>query len=242
MIPTRESGAKPPLGGSPAAAPGIVAQFVDILASRKASDRTFNPWRDVCRYDLAADGPAARRRRLEAHLTCEARILLVGEAPGYQGARYSGIPFTSERLLTERGIPRVGRTARFTNRTRSFTEPSATIVWGYLEHIGIAHTAVLWNAFPFHPYRGEPLTNRTPDRSEVSEQLEILGDLLALYPDAAIAAVGNVADALLTRIAGKRLRVKLRHPARGGARLFGTQLAAWTREIGIASPPAELLF
>jgi uracil-DNA glycosylase len=219
--------------------PQLITRFVAALASRPAPDRTFNPWRDTCQYDVTGEGPAGRRARLTAHLECSPRIVLVGEAPGFQGARYSGVAFTSERLLCERGIPRVGRTNRFTTPVRAFNEPSATIVWGALDDLGIASSAVLWNAFPFHPFDDGPLTNRTPKPKEVRAQLEVLSDLLALYPDAEIGAIGNIADGLLARVAGARPRTKLRHPARGGATLFRANLADWTRSIGVAVAPGN---
>lgn len=59
----------------------------------------FNPWWERCPKDSANNGPGHRLARLEAHLDCEARWILVGEAPGYQGCRYSGIAFTSERIF-----------------------------------------------------------------------------------------------------------------------------------------------
>ena len=45
---------------------------------------------------------ALLRTRLSSYLRrqTDSPILLVGEAPGYRGARISGIPFTSERQLT----------------------------------------------------------------------------------------------------------------------------------------------
>jgi len=45
-------------------------------------------------------GADVRRARLRAYLESrgDAPLLLVGEAPGYRGARVSGVPFTSERL------------------------------------------------------------------------------------------------------------------------------------------------
>src|SRR6266436_8595266 len=68
--------------------------FVEELAAAEIG-ATFNFYRE---------GPRSRllRRRLAGYLAARehARFLLVGEAPGYRGARVSGLPFTSERQLT----------------------------------------------------------------------------------------------------------------------------------------------
>jgi hypothetical protein len=55
-------------------------------------------------YNQYADSPL-RRRRLADYLDRRRRasIVLVGEAAGYNGARVSGIAFTSERQLTGAG-------------------------------------------------------------------------------------------------------------------------------------------
>lgn len=48
----------------------------------------FNPWRQACAHDTQDNGPEARTERLAAHLDCpRPRALLIGEAPGYLGAR-----------------------------------------------------------------------------------------------------------------------------------------------------------
>ena len=71
--------------------------FVDDLA-RARIGATYNQY---------AAGPRAEllRSRLGTYLASRsgAPILLVGEAPGYRGARVSGVPFTSERQLTGAG-------------------------------------------------------------------------------------------------------------------------------------------
>ena len=60
----------------------------------------------TCNFYRDGAGAESRRGRLAAYLDArhDARVLLVGEAAGYRGARVSGIPFTSERQLT--GAPR----------------------------------------------------------------------------------------------------------------------------------------
>ena len=48
----------------------------------------FNPWRDACPFDTDENGPEARISRLARHLECDARLVLVGEAPGLPLLRY----------------------------------------------------------------------------------------------------------------------------------------------------------
>src|SRR4051795_12216108 len=66
--------------------------------SRADIGTTFNQYRDGDRAPLL-------RRRLRSYLEerWDAPLLLVGEAPGYRGARVSGIPFASERQLSGSG-------------------------------------------------------------------------------------------------------------------------------------------
>ncbi|MET0290726.1 MAG: uracil-DNA glycosylase, partial [Steroidobacteraceae bacterium] len=66
-------------------------RFLDLLSDSPAGP-VFNPWmqRDAG-TDLARDAAADRRARLIAHLDCKARLVLVGEGAGYQGAHVSGI-------------------------------------------------------------------------------------------------------------------------------------------------------
>ena len=68
--------------------------FVERLAAARIGG-TFNQYAES----------RLRRERLARYLRDRrrARLLLVGEAPGYRGARVSGIPFTSERQLTGTG-------------------------------------------------------------------------------------------------------------------------------------------
>lgn len=62
----------------------------------------FNPWADADPSDSdIVRAPAARLARLRAHLDCSPEYLLIGEAPGYQGCRFSGVPFASEALVLE---------------------------------------------------------------------------------------------------------------------------------------------
>lgn len=181
----------------------------------------FNPWRDVDALDIhGEDAPAGRLERLRQHFTGHPTLLLVGEAPGYQGCRFTGVPFTSEALVCAGSIPRVPAIARLTTRPLPWSEPSARIVWKALYEHRVAESTVLWNTFPFHPHReGEPHSNRAPTAHEVDSQADILRAVVAQFPGVRVIAVGRIAEATL-----KRLHIgvvaALRHPSMGGAPAF----------------------
>jgi uracil-DNA glycosylase len=148
------------------------------------------------------DGPGAalRRDRLAAYLEqrADAAILLVGEAPGYRGARVSGVPFTSERQLTGTGP----------------AEATATIVQRVLAELGATESVLLWNVVPTHP--GTETTNRVPSREEIAA-----GSTFAFELARGRRAIG------VGRIAAQTLGAPyVRHPSHGGARDFAESLAA----------------
>ena len=194
----------------------------------------YNPWRETCVHDTPDNGPEARTERLAAHLDCpHPRALLIGEAPGYQGCRYSGVAFTSERLLLEGAIPRIAAPAgRLTTRPLPFSEPSATIVWKALYAQGLAESVILWNAVQLHPHRPDaPWTNRTPTPEEVALGRPGLEVLRAAFPEVPILAVGQKAAGLLEAM-GLPVAAVLRHPANGGATRFAQGLAEWVNDVG----------
>ena len=187
----------------------------------------FNPWRDVCPHDAVGNGPAEKLQRLALHLDCEPKFILVGEAPGYQGCRYSGIAFTSEKLLGKGAIPRIPvLSGRLSTRALPFSEPSATIVWKTLYQLGIAEKTILWNALQLHPYRADNLwSNRTPTPAEISLGAPALKLLLAAFPCAKLVAVGKKSEALMLEM-GIATIASVRHPANGGATKFASGLQA----------------
>lgn len=186
-----------------------------------------NPWLDLCHTDLREDAHLLRRERLMRHMsTPNPRLLIIGEAPGYQGCRYSGIAFTSERLLLERAIPGMSGLdgERITDRHKPWSEPSATIVWGALHQFGLESNTIMFNAVPWHPegIRGAH-SNRTPTAVEQADGRRHLTAFLAIYQGVRVAALGNTASTALADLGVAH--TKLRHPANGGATLFREGLA-----------------
>lgn len=228
-----------------------VEDFVHDLGRARPSGTVFNPWRE---WDPDMDvwhepAPMMRQERLARHLSIRPLLVLVGEAPGYQGCRYSGVPFTSERLIVEDRIPRVSElhhwprvefpdrihpatVEHITKRAKPWSEPSATIVWKALYEFGLAYTTVMWNAFPFHPHRdGVPLSNATPTVEQLLEGREWLIRFLELpnIKFAEVLPVGNKAASMLEGL--RRFPFVVRHPANGGAPKFREQLATYARKV-----------
>jgi hypothetical protein len=195
-----------------------------------------NPYRDC---DPALDRPGAPRRRqanLEAYLerVGRPRLILLGEALGFRGGRFSGIAFTSERQLAgdeDRRLPWAGPPFQPTSTHPDlWLEPSGSIVWGALG--GDPRGVLLWNAFPWHPHGDKgPLSNRAPERRMLSDNLHVLERLLAETPGARVVAVGRTAQAALGLL-GVEVHA-VRHPAHGGAEIFRCQLAP------LLAPPAQ---
>lgn len=216
-----------------------VRSFMRALTRLSAFPEVFNPWRDHDeQYDETAEAPTIRAANLSAYL-CErvdkAQLILIGEAPGYRGCKFSGIAMTSERILLGsqakiapqhvfNGPKR--RTSTPAACPQGFIEPTASIVWSLLLGLGVdPRSFILWNAFPCHPYKGsDRLTNRKPLPTELTACAHILPDLLELAPGAALVAVGRVAEGALDTLSLPYSAV--RHPAMGGASAFRAGIKA----------------
>ena len=204
-----------------AASQADIKKFIHAISLPKHA-RMFNPWSEQSDSDLDLNAHRLRQERLFRHLSApNPKLVLIGEAAGYQGCRFSGIPFTSERLILEGKIPRIDQVwaKRISSRTRPWSEPSATIVWKILGELGLTESTVLFNAVPWHPEgkRG-PLSNRSPTSKEKGEGSHYLNHFLSLFPNIPVAALGNIASGTLTEL--NIAHTKVRHPAYGGATKF----------------------
>ena len=189
------------------------------------SPTLFNPWRDRSTDDEPCNGPDARLARLAAHLDCDPKFILCGEAPSHRGCRHSGIAFTSECQLLAGGIPRISKmNHRLTSGDKPYFERSAMIVWDELYRLRIEKRTILWNALQMHPHKPEnPQSNRTPTSEEVKKGKPALKMLVREFPSAKVVAVGRKAERSLKSM-GIVPAASVRHPANGGATKFEQEL------------------
>jgi len=80
----------------------LLEHFIRML-KKSPSGAVFNPWWEVDKQnDVGPNSPAIRRKQLRAYLRKrigKAKLAVIGEALGYRGGHFSGIPMTSERML-----------------------------------------------------------------------------------------------------------------------------------------------
>jgi uracil-DNA glycosylase len=186
----------------------------DLLSElpRLRIGETFNQYADEGPDDLPG-AAAIRLANLRAYLAerAGADVVCLGEAGGYQGMRWSGIAFTSERDLLRWGPPYA-----VTCSARRWSEPSGTIVHKVLAELGAECRVILWNTVPTHPHRpGEPLSNRRPTTAEVEAGAPLAMRLVELIQPRIVVAVGRIAESVLPPGTAY-----VRHPANAGGPAF----------------------
>lgn len=196
----------------------LEANVFDQPSSSEGEAPFFNPY---CTVDEACDLPEAdriRRDNLSAYFQSipgDPRILVLGEAPGWRGCRFSGVPFTSEALLVGGDLPFAGKQSSL--RKVPYSEATATLFWKGMSFLPFPFLA--WNCVPVHPHQpGKPLSNRRPSRDELKRFGMILAGVIGILRPDRIIAVGRTAENVLLDF---ELRpFTLRHPSHGGARKF----------------------
>jgi hypothetical protein len=211
-------------------------KLFDLLVEFQ-DDGVFNQYRDAADDLDRPDGAAIRRANLRRYLErfSGAAYVLVGEAAGYAGCRFSGIPFTGEaQLVGPECLPWAcdAGLARSSAGGEPWRERSGTMVW---QALGDRRDCVLWNAFPWHPFDpaqggafdDERLSNRRPRRGEMRQAHGVLRHFLSLFPRAEVLAIGRVSQRALREI-GLEMPY-IRHPSHGGKTAFTQGLEALPR-------------
>jgi uracil-DNA glycosylase len=148
----------------------VIDNFFRLLKASPPG-AVFNPWWQVDKEnDVDRNAPAIRRRHLRAYLRerlSGVKLVVIGEALGYRGGHFSGIPMTSERILLRKkndivaalcegrnlygsaghgghrpplqiiGSIKARRTSKREQCPDGFSEPTATIVWDSLLSLGV---------------------------------------------------------------------------------------------------------
>jgi uracil-DNA glycosylase len=197
-------------------------QWLDDLSNMPGSATSENL------YSLETPEGRVRRANLEEYFRrmflSTPRVIVVGEAPGYQGTRRTGVPFGSEHHIS--GASEVTFFEGQSGFRRAFDdlrirkEPTSTVMWRTISQC--RELPLLWAVYPLHPHQsGNVESNRTPTRSEVQSFKSHLVELIDILQIETVIALGNVAKTTLGEL---NIAVKVRHPSRGGASIFARQL------------------
>ena len=190
----------------------------DKVFTVPSTEVLFNQYKDVAPAVDLPDAASIRRANLKNYLrsfTSIPHILVVGEAPGAWGCRFSGVPFTSEVQLSDSVLPFVGHQS--SRNSSPYSEVTAKIFW----HVMLPYHPrfLAWNCVPFHPHKeGAPLSIRNPTRNEIRIYSSILLELIQLLNPRYIVAIGQKSKFALDHLGVTSLYV--RHPSRGGAKAF----------------------
>jgi uracil-DNA glycosylase len=205
----------------------LLDQLFELLTGYEG-DGAFNQYRDLDPALGRPGAPSIRRRNLRRYLESFSRAsyLLVGEAAGYAGCRFSGIPFTGEAQIV--GPERLPWAQDLDLRQSSLGEPwrerSGTIVWQAFDG---RQDCALWNAFPWHPFDAEPLSNRKPTQQELDSAIPILRCVLSLFEAAQVFAIGRVSEAQMEKVGVHAPYI--RHPSHGGKSRFVSSVQSLPR-------------
>lgn len=199
----------------------------------QSTEILFNQYKDS---DPIVDLPNAsniRKQNLKNYLESfpeRPYILVVGEAAGPWGCRFSGVPFTGEKQLCMHALPFQGHRSSKekplleTKKMPPYTSQSAETFWRVMKPY---HPEFfVWDCVPFHPHDPDKILSiRSPKLEEVGFYSELLKEIIEIIKikPRHIVAVGRKAE-LGLRLIGVR-PIYVRHPSCGGAREFRTRLA-----------------
>jgi uracil-DNA glycosylase len=188
------------------------------LSSDDDNHPTFNPYKETDPELDVGYAVHIRRANLRNYLRSfplKPAILVVGEAPGWRGCRFSGVPFTSEAQLVSETLPFSGSAS--SRRMLPYREATATIFWETMQAYHPDFFA--WNCIPLHPHRArDRLSNRTPSEYEIQKFLPLLSQLMNTLNPSLVIAVGKRSESALSDTGFHTVAV--RHPSHGGAKEF----------------------
>ena len=212
--------------------------FEKQLYTFPAHKNLFNQYSELDKRVDLPNAPEIRRVNLSNYLKSfpeKPSSLILCEAPGPWGCRFSGIPITGENLLISNALPFTGKQSSLDKpklkikKSPPYREYSAGIFW---EIMAPFHpNFFVWNTVPLHPHKdGNILGIRTPSQKEVLSFSALLEEMLKILTPVHCIAVGRKAEFALN-YAGVSAQY-VRHPARGGANIFRKQMLQFFQKIG----------
>lgn len=210
-----------------------INNFIEKLKnfdSKILNRKIFNPWKEFDENDLGEISPKTRCQNLKNYLLGldNPKYILIAESPS-TGARYSGIAMTSEKVIKNYELDKkynLSYSSKNYEKSPKY-EMTANKVWA--EILKSNNGFALWNAFAFNILKDENSKKRwfeTPDKNEISTNLELLQDFIDIFPDAKIIALGKTAANALETMGFQDIPY-IRHPSNDFKKEFPAQIARY---------------
>jgi hypothetical protein len=183
----------------------------------------FNPYNSPKDELSIQKGDEIRKENLRKYLECfkkKPSYLVVAEAPGPWGCRFSGVPLTTEEQLCLDKFPFEGKQSSKGGgpqpRGDSRRGPTAKTFWKVMKPFH--PTFLAWDAIPFHPHdEGQLLSIRRPKTGELKDPATagLLRTVHSVLKPVTVVAVGRKAEHALKYINVPQESIKpVWHPAR----------------------------
>lgn len=210
----------------------------EIFSKATPSD-LFNQYKEIDkRYDRP-EGATIRQQNLRNYLESirnwKSIDMIIGEAAGKNGMRFSGVPFTSEIQLLSKNLPFTGEQSSLRElcgkrNGKPYYAYSANIFWKeMLPMYNQGYDFLAWDCILFHPHDKEDVrTNRSPTPKELKDNSEILRKVVEKVKPKKIITIGKKAEEALAFADIKVTPiVSVPHPASygGGVRKFREGIA-----------------
>lgn len=196
-----------------------IEKLISLLRRTEMPANVFNIYKQNDPELDARGGAARRRENLRRYLKVlkAPKYAFIGIAPGYRGARFTGVPFSDEHRLCYPG----SCYDRTSTRESAYKEASGSVV---MEVLGARTDVVCWNLVPWHPHQPDNLlSNSDPDAETIKLGLQAMDWFFErLYPEVQRVCVGKLVQKHMQDHCGQQYTY-IRHPARGGANEFREQ-------------------
>jgi hypothetical protein len=192
--------------------------FINNLRNEKSSSEFVNQYNANTKHNEIATNNL--KLYLNTIYLQHPQYIFIGEAPGHKGCRITGIPFTSEYILTQNyrnGFFGENNGYQIVNKEKPYKESTATIIWQYFNQSKFV--PCFWNSFPFHPHKINDLhSNRKPNENELIVGKKYLLELISIFKIKSIISIGKVSHELLEK--NNINSIYIRHPSNGGKNDF----------------------
>jgi uracil-DNA glycosylase len=215
-----------------------IDQFIEMLTQVPHMKNCFNMFNSG-----HEEADKVRRNNLKIFLTImtslNPRVIIIGEAPGFRGCHWSGVPVCSEYIMIQEYNPKIKTEyvksllfgyskgyRKTSDQAKGYKEATATSVWDIISRVVPTDEPppMLWNSCFVHSYQeGNEKKNRNPNNTELNQLLPIVKYMFTdLFPNIkTVLVMGRKAEYSLTQLKKtpelSHLQFEyIRHPSQGG--------------------------